>query len=146
MIQKYANPARFNRLAARLMPWFAWPAGALILGGLYFALVASPADYQQGETVRIMYVHVPSAWMALFVYSSMAIASAVGLIWKHPLAHLSAEAAAPIGACFTFSLPVYRIALGQTHVGHLVGLGCPAYIRPGSVLSVSWVHGLEFRV
>jgi heme exporter protein C len=102
MIQKYANPARFNRLAARLMPWFAWPAGLLILVGLYFALVASPADYQQGETVRIMYVHVPSAWMALFVYSSMAIASAVGLIWKHPLAHLSAEAAAPIGACFTF--------------------------------------------
>ena len=102
MIQKYANPARFNRLAARLMPWFAWPAGLLILGGLYFALISSPADYQQGETVRIMYVHVPSAWMALFVYSSMAIASAVGLIWKHPLAHLSAEAAAPIGACFTF--------------------------------------------
>jgi len=102
MIQKYANPARFNRLAGRLMPWFGWPAGLLILGGLYFALIASPADYQQGETVRIMYVHVPSAWMALFVYSSMAIASAVGLIWKHPLAHLSAEAAAPIGACFTF--------------------------------------------
>ena len=102
MIQKYANPARFNRLAARLMPWFAWSAGLLMLGGLYFALIASPADYQQGETVRIMYVHVPSAWMALFVYSSMAIASAVGLIWKHPLAHLSAEAAAPIGACFTF--------------------------------------------
>ena len=102
MIQKYANPARFNRLASRLMPWFAWPAGFLILGGLYFGLIASPADYQQGETVRIMYVHVPSAWMALFVYSSMAIASAVGLIWKHPLAHLSAEAAAPIGACFTF--------------------------------------------
>jgi len=102
MIQKYANPARFNGLASRLMPWFAWPAGFLILGGLYFGLIASPADYQQGETVRIMYVHVPSAWMALFVYSSMAIASAVGLIWKHPLAHLSAEAAAPIGACFTF--------------------------------------------
>jgi heme exporter protein C len=102
MIQKYANPARFNRLASTLMPWFAWPTVMLILGGLYFALFASPADYQQGETVRIMYIHVPAAWMALFVYSSMAIASAVGLIWKHPLAHLSAEAAAPIGACFTF--------------------------------------------
>jgi len=102
MIQKYANPARFNRLASRLMPWFSWPAGLLLIGGLYFALFGSPADYQQGETVRIMYIHVPAAWMALFVYSSMAIASAVGLIWKHPLAHLSAEAAAPIGACFTF--------------------------------------------
>jgi heme exporter protein C len=102
MIQQYANPARFNRLAATLMPWFAWPAGVLIAGGLYFALFNSPPDYQQGDTVRIMYVHVPSAWMALFVYTSMAISSAVGLIWKHPLAHLSAQAAAPIGACFTF--------------------------------------------
>ena len=102
MIQQYANPARFNRLAATLMPWFAWPAGVLIAVGLYFALFNSPPDYQQGDTVRIMYVHVPSAWMALFVYTSMAISSAVGLIWKHPLAHLSAQAAAPIGACFTF--------------------------------------------
>jgi len=102
MIQQYANPARFNRLAETLMPWLAWPAALLIAGGLYFALFASPPDYQQGETVRIMYVHVPAAWMAMFVYTSIAIASAVGLIWKHPLAHLSAQAAAPIGACFAF--------------------------------------------
>jgi heme exporter protein C len=66
------------------------------------ALFASPADYQQGEAVRIMYVHVPSAWMAMFCYSSMAVAAAVGLIWKHPLADLAAKATAPIGACFTF--------------------------------------------
>lgn len=102
MIQQLANPARFNRLADRLFPWMAWLSAITIAAGLWFALFASPPDYQQGETVRIMYVHVPSAWMALFVYSSMAIASAVGLIWKHPLAHLSAQAAAPIGACFTF--------------------------------------------
>ncbi len=102
MIQKYANPARFNRLAATLLPWFAWPAAILIFAGLYFALFNSPPDYQQGESVRIMYVHVPSAWMALFVYTCMAISCAVGLIWKHPLAHIAAQAAAPIGACFTF--------------------------------------------
>ncbi len=102
MIQRFANPARFSRLARTLLPWFAWPAAALIVAGSYFALFASPPDYQQGETVRIMYIHVPSAWMALFVYSVIAAASAVGLIWKHPLAHLSAQAAAPIGACFTF--------------------------------------------
>ena len=69
--------------------------------GLWYAFFVSPADYQQGETVRIMYVHVPSAWMALFVYTMMAVASATGLIWKHPLAHVVALAAAPVGAGFT---------------------------------------------
>jgi len=63
--------------------------------------VQAPADYQQGESVRIMFVHVPAAWMALFCYSFMAAASAVALIWKHPLADLAAKSAAPIGACFT---------------------------------------------
>ncbi len=98
----YANPTRFMRLSARLLPWLA--AATLALGGLglYLALFASPPDYQQGETVRIMYVHVPAAWMALFCYTSMAIASAVGLIWRHPVAELAAKATAPIGACFTF--------------------------------------------
>ena len=61
----------------------------------------SPADYQQGDTVRIMYVHVPSAWMALFCYAAMAVCAAAGLIWRHPLAHVIAHGAAPIGACFT---------------------------------------------
>ena len=102
ILQQYANPARFSRLADRLMPFVAWPAALFLLVGLYFALFASPADYQQGDTVRIMYVHVPAAWMAMFVYSSMAISSAVGLIWRHPLAHLAAQAAAPVGAGFTF--------------------------------------------
>jgi heme exporter protein C len=69
--------------------------------GLYLALFASPPDYQQLESVRIMYVHVPSAWMAMFVYSSIAISSAVALIWKHPLADLIAKASAPVGAGFT---------------------------------------------
>jgi len=73
----------------------------LIAAGLYLSLFASPADYQQSETVRIMYVHVPAAWMALFVYTNMAVASAVALIWRHPLAHIAAHGSAPIGACFT---------------------------------------------
>ncbi|MFO1154741.1 MAG: heme ABC transporter permease [Rhodospirillales bacterium] len=98
----YANPTRFMRLSARLLPWLA--VSTLGLGGLglYLALFASPPDYQQGETVRIMYVHVPAAWMALFCYTSMAMASAVGLIWRHPVAELAAKATAPIGATFTF--------------------------------------------
>jgi heme exporter protein C len=101
-VQRFANPNRFARLSATLEPWCAWLSAVLIALGLYFAFVASPPDYQQGEAVRIMYVHVPSAWMALSVYTVVATASAVALIWRHPLAHIAAEAAAPIGASFTF--------------------------------------------
>jgi heme exporter protein C len=75
----------------------------LCLGvGLYTAFFIAPADYQQCESVRIMYVHVPSAWMALFVYTGIAVASGVALIWRHPLADLAAKASSPIGAGFTF--------------------------------------------
>jgi len=101
-IQALANPARFNRLAGVVLPWFKVATVLLLVVGLYLSLVTAPADYQQGETVRIMFVHVPSAWMALFCYTFMAVASAVALIWRHPLADLAAKATAPIGACFTF--------------------------------------------
>ncbi len=98
----FANPTRFLKLARAVQPWAG--AAALIAAalGLYFALFHSPADYQQGESVRIMYVHVPAAWMALFCYTALAAASAVALIWKHPLADLAGKATAPIGAAFTF--------------------------------------------
>jgi heme exporter protein C len=101
-LHRFANPGRFQRLGRSILPWSTAVAAVTIGIGLYFGLVASPADYQQGETVRIMYVHVPSAWMAMFVYSTMALASATALVWKHPVAELVAEAAAPIGAAFTF--------------------------------------------
>ena len=101
-MHKYANPNQFLRIANPILPWCAWLAGLAIAAGLYLGLVQAPADYQQGETVRIMYVHVPSAWMALFVYTNMAIASATAIIWRHPLGFLIAKASAPIGACFTF--------------------------------------------
>jgi heme exporter protein C len=100
-MQRFANPARFQRLASAVLPWSTGVAAALFILGLWLALARSPADYQQGETVRIMYIHVPSAWMALFVYTNLAIASAVALVWKHPLADLAAKAMAPIGAVFT---------------------------------------------
>ncbi|MEO1251927.1 MAG: heme ABC transporter permease [Pseudomonadota bacterium] len=98
----FANPVRFEAIAGRVFPFALF--GALTLGalGLYFGLFNSPADYQQGDTVRIMYVHVPAAWMALFCYSSMAASSAAGFIWKHPLADVAAKETAPIGAGFTF--------------------------------------------
>ena len=100
-MHRFANPARFLRIARWVLPWSA--ALGLLSGaaGLYLGLFASPADYQQGDTVRIMYVHVPAAWMALMAYSAMALASAVALIWKHPLADLVAKSTAPIGATFT---------------------------------------------
>jgi len=102
MLHRFANPTRFLRIASTLQPWMAWATVILGGAGLYLGLLVSPADYQQGETVRIMYVHVPAAWMAMFCYTSMAIAAAVGLIWKHPLADVAAKATAPVGACFTF--------------------------------------------
>ena len=101
-MHRFANPGRFIRLANALLPWCAGLTAVLLAAGLYLAFFVAPPDYQQGESVRIMYVHVPSAWMALFVYTGIAGASAVALIWRHPLADLVAKASAPIGAGFTF--------------------------------------------
>ena len=100
-MQFLANPTRFLRIAHAVVPWSATITAVLMAVGLYLALFHSPPDFRQGETVRIMYVHVPAAWMAMFVYSNMALAAAVGLVWKHPLADLFAKAAAPLGAGFT---------------------------------------------
>jgi len=101
-LHRFANPTRFLKLAAIIQPW---ALAVFLLSaaiGLYMAFFTAPADYQQGESARIMYVHVPAAWMAMFCYTVMAVASAVSLIWKHPLADVSARASAPVGAAFTF--------------------------------------------
>ena len=100
-MHRYANPARFLRLAKAILPYSSGLAILLLTSGLWFALVDSPADYQQGNSMRIMYVHVPSAWMGMVCYVAMAIFSAMALIWKHPLADLLARATAPVGAAFT---------------------------------------------
>ena len=96
-----ANPGRFMSFSARLLPWL-WGATLITMAyGLYKGLFVAPADYQQGDSMRIMYIHVPAAWMGMFVYATMT-ASALGtLVWRHPLADVSQKAAAPIGACFT---------------------------------------------
>jgi len=101
MISYLANPDRFARVSARVEPVL-W-ALALVAGlyGAWAGLVASPADYQQGESVRIMYVHVPAAWMSLFVYASMAGMALSSIVWRHSLADEALSAAAPIGAVFT---------------------------------------------
>jgi heme exporter protein C len=102
MFNYFANPTRFLRLTAKLQP-IAMVVTILAIGaGLYYALFQSPPDYQQSETVRMMYVHVPAAWMAMFCYVGLACSSAVALIWRHMVADIVAKSTAPIGACFTF--------------------------------------------
>ena len=96
-----ANPTRFLSLATRLLPWLAAATAILLAIGLYQAAMA-PDDYQQGATVKIMFIHVPNAWLSMFVWGVMSVAALGTLVWRHPLADVAAKAAAPIGASFTF--------------------------------------------
>jgi heme exporter protein C len=99
-IARLANPQRFTQLAERALPWLAAATVIVLLVGQYGAWFVAPPDYQQGETIRIKYVHVPAAWMALFGWAMMA-ASAIGtLVFRHPMADVAQKAAAPIGAAF----------------------------------------------
>ncbi|WP_036255590.1 heme ABC transporter permease [Methylocapsa acidiphila] len=101
-MQNYANPTNFLRLVKLAAPVLA-ALTALLLGlGLYLAWFVAPADYQQGETVRIMYLHVPAAWLSMFAYVVMTSAALGTLVWRHPLADAAQKAAAPLGAGFTF--------------------------------------------
>ena len=95
-----ANPTRFVALVDRTVPWLAGLSAAILAIGLYLGF-AAPEDYQQGTTVRIMYLHVPFAWLGMMCYTIMALAALGTLVWRHPLADVSLKAAAPIGAVFT---------------------------------------------
>jgi len=97
-----ANPTRFFALTDRLMPWLIAVAALAMAAGLYKAFFVAPEDYQQGHTVRIMFIHVPAAWMSMGAYIVMALAALGVLVWRHPLAEVSLKTAAPIGAAFTF--------------------------------------------
>ena len=101
-MHKYASPKFFYTLAGQLIPWIGAVTIALLLAGLYLGLFVAPADYQQGESYRIMFVHVPAAWMSMFIYVLMAGAGAVALVWNIKLAEIFANSCAPIGASFTF--------------------------------------------
>jgi heme exporter protein C len=96
-----ANPKRFLDVAGALAPWLGGLAAILLAVGLYWSLAVAPQDYQQGDAARIMFVHVPAAWMSIFVYAAIVIGSLVGLVFKHPLADVAAKSAAPYGAMFT---------------------------------------------
>jgi heme exporter protein C len=96
-----ANPSVFIAVTRRVLPWLMLATAALFAVGLWMSFSA-PADYQQGETVKIMYIHVPAAWLSTFIYAVMAVASLGTLVWRHPLADAAQKAAAPLGAGFTF--------------------------------------------
>ena len=95
-----ANPTRFLTLSGRLLPWLGGASAIALAVGLTLAGNA-PDDYQQGATVKIMFIHVPSAWLAMAIWGTMSLAALGTLVWRHPLADVAAKAAAPIGAAFT---------------------------------------------
>ncbi|MBF91726.1 MAG: heme transporter HemC [Rickettsiales bacterium] len=99
----FSNPLRFQKLADKILPYALLLAVMNFLLGLYFAFFQSPPDYLQGETVRIMYVHVPCAWLSLMIYSIMAVCSFISIVFKHTLADIISRSCAPVGACFTLA-------------------------------------------
>lgn len=101
-LQRLSSPKYFYLFAGDAARWLGWASLALLLPGLWMGLFWSPPDYQQGESVRIMYIHVPAAWMSMFIYVTMAGAAGVGLVWRTRVASMVASASAPIGAWFTF--------------------------------------------
>ena len=112
-LHRFANPTRFVKFSAAIVPWLALTTLVLMAYGIWQALFISPPDYQMGDAVRIMYVHVPAAYMSMVVYGAMALASAVYLIWRHPLADIAAKVSAPVGAGFTFLALVTGMLWGQ---------------------------------
>src|SRR6266700_1170118 len=101
MLTRFANPARFMRVSGVVLPWLGGASACVLALGLVWSLVLAPPDYQPGATVRLLFVHVPAAMMAEGVYYLIAAASFVALVWRHPLADIAGQAAAPIGAGFT---------------------------------------------
>jgi heme exporter protein C len=100
-LHRFANPGRFLRLSGAVLPWLAAGGGVLTAFGLAWGLLFAPADWQQGDAVRIMYVHVPAAWLASAGYVGLALCSVLSLVWRHPLADLAAVEIGPVGAGFT---------------------------------------------
>ncbi len=100
-IWRYANPAEFMRVSEKALPWCAWGAVATILVGVLWGLLLTPTHSEQGESARIIYIHVPASMLAINIYFMMAIASIIGLVRRHHVSFLAAKAAAPIGAAMT---------------------------------------------
>ena len=99
---RYASPQAFYPLAGTLVPWFAWAAAVCCIAGLYAGFFVAPTDHQQGDSYRIIFIHVPAAWMSMFIYLVMAFWAGLGLVFNTRLSHIMASALAPTGALFTF--------------------------------------------
>ncbi len=99
---RLASPRYFYELAGKLVPWLGWGTALFLVAGLYGGLWFAPPDYQQGDAYRIIFIHVPAAWMSLFVYVLMAGAGFIGLVWRIKMAEVVAKTCAPLGASFTF--------------------------------------------
>src|SRR3954465_4967697 len=136
MLSHLANPARFMRISGVALPWLGGVSLVVLVLGLFWSLILAPPDYQQGESVRIMFVHVPSAWMALSTYLFIAVASAVALVWRHPLADVAAQwgggpslrrcrgaGGGPDRRGLHAGVPRHRVAVGPADVGRVVGVG-----------------------
>ncbi len=100
-LHRFANPGQFLRLSGTILPWISVAGVVLTVIGLVWGLFFAPADWQQGDAVRIMYIHVPAAWLASAGYTALALCSAISLVWRHPLADLAAAEISPVGAGFT---------------------------------------------
>ena len=99
---KWGSPPWFYRVSGKMLPWLTGLFVITLVYGLYAGLVLAPADYQQGDSFRIIYVHVPAAWMGMFIYMVMAAAALVHLVWRMKMADVVLISSAPIGAAFAF--------------------------------------------
>jgi len=100
-LHKLASPRYFYAISGKFIPWLGWLTAVTLLIGLYFGLVKAPPDYQQGDSYRIMFIHVPAAWMSMFIYVLMALWSGINLIWNIKLADVMTVSSATLGASFT---------------------------------------------
>ncbi len=112
-LHPYAKPEKSYQLAGKLLPWFAVVTAVTFVVGLVWGLLFAPADYQQGDSFRIIYIHVPAAMMAMAAYSTMAIAAFIALVWQIRLAEMNIAAIAPVGAVFTFIALITGAAWGK---------------------------------
>ncbi len=134
-LHRFGSPPYFYRVARRLVPWFAWPALLLCVGGLIGGLVFAPPDFRQGEGFRIIYVHAPAAWLSLMTYVVMAASAAVGLIWRMNVAHAVAASCPKIGASFTAVALATGMLKGTPDVGHVLGRGTAELLHTRNFIS-----------
>jgi heme exporter protein C len=141
----YASPSTFYVLAGRMLPWCWAIAAVAAVAGLVVGLLVAPTDAQQGDAYRIIFVHVPAAWMSMIIYLAMAFWAAVGLVFNTRLSSMMARALAPTGALMTLAGAVDRRPVGQADLGHVVGMGRAPHVRAAAAVPVPGLHGAASR-